>query len=87
MECLAKPVVTYACKGVPSASLGAGSSTTQLLALGAQAIVSLRMTKLKELFYDWGLVVGGLFFVGVDFAVVFGIEGAVLGVKMLGRHG
>src|SRR5579863_8837129 len=38
--------------------------------------------------FHYGRVrVGGLFFVGVDFAVVFGVEGAMLGVELLGRHG
>jgi hypothetical protein len=44
------------------------------------------MTKLKVLLHDGGISVGGLFFVGVDLAVVFGIEGAMLGVEMVGGH-
>src|SRR5258705_13388384 len=39
------------------------------------------------LFDDWGFGVGGFFFVGVDFAVVFGVEGAVCGVELFWHHG
>ena len=38
-------------------------------------------------FNYWGILVGGFFFVGVDFAVVFGVEGAVVGVEVLWGHG
>src|ERR1700733_12397386 len=38
-------------------------------------------------FHDWGIRVGGFFFVGVDFAVVFGVEGAVCSIDLFGRHG
>jgi hypothetical protein len=31
--------------------------------------------------------VSGLFFVGVDLSVVLGVDGAVLGVELFGRHG
>src|SRR5580658_1934461 len=40
--------LAYEIAGVPSASLGAGSSTTQVLALSAQALAPLRMTSLKD---------------------------------------
>jgi hypothetical protein len=39
------------------------------------------------LLHDGGIGVGGFLFVGVDLAVVFGIEGAMLGVEVAGRHG
>src|SRR5579863_7890904 len=45
---------------------------------------TLRMT---ELFHNWGIRVGGFVFFGVDFAVVFGVEGAVFGVEVLRGHG
>src|SRR5580692_9657006 len=35
---------------------------------------------------DGRIGVGGFFFVGVDFAVVFGVERAMLGVEVAGRH-
>jgi len=45
------------------------------------------MTKSRGLLHDGRTGVGGFFFVGMDFAVIFGVEGAVFGVEMLGRHG
>src|ERR1700683_187344 len=52
----------------------------------------LRMTERRRAprvgsFNDWGFCVGGVFFVGVNFAVVFGVEGAGLGVGLLRRYG
>jgi len=55
-------------------------STTHALARSAQARVPLRMTGTETLLHYGGGGVGGFFFVGVDFAVVFGVERAVLGV-------
>src|SRR5258706_8972829 len=48
------------------------------------------MTKLDgttRSLYDRGIGVCGFFFVGVDFAIVFGVEGAVLGIELFGGHG
>src|SRR5271169_3863223 len=45
------------------------------------------MTKPRKLLHNRRFGVGGFFFVGVDFAVVFGVEGAVLGVELFGGHG
>src|SRR5260370_32982431 len=55
--------------------------------LGREGQSSLRMTNLKTLLHYGGAGVGGFFFVGVDFAVGFGVEGAVGSVEGLGRHG
>src|SRR5258706_10619237 len=46
--------------------------------------LSLRMT---TLFHYVRARIGRLFFVGVDFAIVFGVEGAVLGIELFGGHG
>lgn len=37
--------------------------------------------------HDWRVRVGGFGFVGVDLAIVFGVERAVLGIETLGSHG
>ena len=48
---------------------------------------SLGMTKPKTLLHYRGILVGEFFFVGVDFAVIFGVERAMLCVELPGRHG
>jgi len=43
------------------------------------------MTALKG-YLMTGILRRRFFFVGLDFAVIFGVEGAMLGVKLLGHH-
>src|ERR1700688_337083 len=52
-----------------------------------EADASLRMTKSRKSFHDGRFVVGGVFFVGADLAVVLGIEGPVRSVELFGHHG
>src|SRR2546427_3135442 len=48
---------------------------------------SVRIGFVECLLDDRRLVVGWLLFVSVDFAIVFGVEGAMLGIELLGSHG
>ncbi len=72
-----------------------GPSTSHDLRI-REVHASLRMTeldmsaqddKIKESLHDRRIRTCGFVFFGVDFAVVFGVEGAMLGVEVLGRHG
>ena len=67
--------------------LGAFARRTILAQDDKTSMSPLRMTRFKILLNNRRICVGWFFFVGVDFAVVFGVERSMLGIEMVGRHG